>query len=192
MIDPNSSVRSFRVVTIGEASVGKTSIISQLIERTFNPNISSTVGANFQQYHKRIGNDNIDLQVWDTAGQERFRALSPIYYRGAHAGVVVFSMESRDSLDSLPEQISLFLEISKDSLIFVAGNKVDLLDTRTFSKGDAEDFVREHGWQLFFTSAKTGDGVVELFDEICKQLLELKIETKHKFQPKIETESSCC
>jgi small GTP-binding protein len=192
MISPDSSVRSFRVVTIGDASVGKTSIISQLIEHTFNPNISSTVGANFQQYHKRIGQESIDLQVWDTAGQERFRALSPIYYRNAHAGVAVFSMESRDSLDSLPEQISLFLEVAKDALVFVAGNKVDMIDGQTFSKSDAEAFAREHGWQLFFTSARTGEGVVELFDAICQQVSEMKIEVRHGFQPRQEAETGCC
>jgi small GTP-binding protein len=192
MLYPDSAVRSFRVVMIGDASVGKTSIISRLIEHTFNPSISSTVGANFQQYHKRLGDETLDLQVWDTAGQERFRALSPIYYRGAHAGVAVFSMDRRDSLESLPEQISLFLEVAKDALVFVAGNKVDLVGKEGFSKSDALAFAEQHGWKVVFTSAKDGDGVVELFDKMCEQLRNVKVEGKSKIEPMADGGAGCC
>jgi small GTP-binding protein len=189
---PDDLVRSFRVVLIGEASVGKTSIISQLIDHTFNPSISSTVGANFQQYRRRLGDESIDLQVWDTAGQERFRALSPIYYRGAHAAVAVFSMENPDSLETLPEQISLFLEVAPNSLVFVVGNKVDLVETQAISKTDAGAFATAHDWELFYTSAKSGEGIDELFDEICHQVSRLKTDNKNQFAPTLQKGKGCC
>jgi Ras-related protein Rab-1A/Rab family protein len=180
----------YRVVMIGETSVGKTSIISQLIERTFNPNISSTVGANFQQYCKTIGDRTITLQLWDTAGQERFRALSPIYYRGAHAAIAVFSFDNHDSLESLPEQISLFLEVAKDAQIFVVGNKVDI-DMPAFSESEAEAFATEKKWKMFLTSAKTGEGIENFFDVVCQEMAKVKIEKKPQFIPG-KQENQCC
>jgi small GTP-binding protein len=141
----------------------------------------------------QIGPEMITLQVWDTAGQERFRALSPIYYRGAHAAVAVFAVTDRDSLESLPEQISLFSEVAKDALVFVAGNKMDCQDKQVISKSDAEEFARERGWQLFFTSAKTGDGLGELFTEVCTQLSKVKLDLKATSRPvRRESDESCC
>jgi small GTP-binding protein len=193
MQSSRDSAGVYRVVTIGEASVGKTSIISRLVSGTFSPNISSTVGANFQEYRKMVGDRMITLHVWDTAGQERFRALSPIYYRGAHAAVAVFAMDNRDSLEALPEQIDLFLEIAKDAVVFVAGNKADLDDQRTFSESEAEALANERGWRLFFTSAKESKGIRELFDAICAEMSKLKIEKKPAFDPgHYQEESPCC
>jgi small GTP-binding protein len=182
---------AYRVVLIGDASVGKTSIISRLIDNTFNAHISSTVGANFQQFSQPVGDRIITLQVWDTAGQERFRALSPIYYRGAHAGVAVFSMDNHDSLESLPEQISVFLEVAKNARVFIVGNKIDLNDQNQFSKSEAEGMAAEQEWPIFFTSAQTGVGVVELFSAICKELSTVVIEGRPRFEPP-PPERECC
>jgi small GTP-binding protein len=186
----NIRSEEYRVVTIGETTVGKTSIISQLTDHTFNAKMACTVGANFQPYSQKVGDRTITLQIWDTAGQERFRALSPIYYRGAHAAVAVFSFDNRDSLESLQEQISLFLEVAKDALIFVVGNKVDI-DAPTFSKSDAETFATEKKWQLFFTSAKTGEGIENLFDVICQEVAKIKVERKLQFDAGIQEEKCC-
>jgi small GTP-binding protein len=180
----------YRVVMIGETSVGKTSIISQLIEHTFNAKISSTVGANFQQFCKKVGDRTITLQLWDTAGQERFRALSPIYYRGAHAAISVFSFDNHDSLELLSEQINLFLEVAKDAQIFIVGNKVDI-DMPAFSKSEAEAFSTEKKWKLFLTSAKTGEGIENLFDVVCQEMAKIKIEKKAQFVPGNQ-ENDCC
>lgn len=110
-----------RVVTIGETSVGKTSIITQLVKKSFNPNEKSTVGAMFVVYNQKLDtstlkdelnnvNNNggevvVEMQIWDTAGQERFRSLGPIYYRGAEAAVVVFDFTSLNSFERLQSWI---------------------------------------------------------------------------------------
>jgi small GTP-binding protein len=162
----------FRVVMIGEASVGKTSLISQLTDSRFDTNVSSTISANFRTYCQEIDNQVIELQIWDTAGQERYRALSPLYYRRANAAIAVFSFDNPGSIDTLPEVINLFFEVSASAAVFVAGNKSDLLEHNMaeIPCGTAKDFVREHGWPLFLTSAKTGEGVCELFNAVCAQL----------------------
>jgi small GTP-binding protein len=188
---PNNA--PYVVVMLGDTSVGKTSIISRLIDDRFNPMSSGTVGANFQQYQKLVGDRQFTLNIWDTAGQERFRALAPIYYRGAKAGIAVFSMDSRDSIESIPEQISVFLDHAKDALVFVAGNKVDIHDGPTFPKEDAMEFANQHNWRLFFTSAKTGDGVGELFAAVVDEMAKVKNEAKPRNTLDIDAEdNSCC
>ena len=84
------AAREVKAVVIGEASTGKTSISSRFCLGSAPTNPASTVGASFLQ--KRIDMEQggeVVMQIWDTAGQERFRALAPMYYRGAKAAVVV-------------------------------------------------------------------------------------------------------
>jgi small GTP-binding protein len=193
MLCGEALTRGFRVVTIGDAAVGKTSIISRLTGEGFNPNVSSTIGANFQQYESQVNNGTVILQVWDTAGHERFRALSPIYYRGAHAAVAVFAMNNRGSLESLPEQISLFLDVAQGALIYVAANKIDLEDEQLFSKKEAKEFTEKRGWNLFFTSAYSGEGIAELFKVVCEEVSKHQSESKTvPFPAQPEKSNECC
>jgi small GTP-binding protein len=168
----NAPQHFFRIVTIGEASVGKTSLIIQLTESKIDVAVRPTVSANFRTYTQEVDSHLIELQIWDTAGQERFRALSPIYYRGAEAGVAVFAMDNTASLDVLPVIIKVFLEVSKNAFVVIVGNKTDLDEQQQgISRAVAEEFAHERGWPIFFTSAKNGDGVKEVFRWIAEYLI---------------------
>jgi small GTP-binding protein len=172
MITQSQHKIPFRVVMIGEASVGKTSLISQLTDSRFDLNVASTISANFRTYCQEIDNQVVELQILDTAGQERYRALSPLYYRKAAAGIAVFSFDNPGSMETLPEVVNLFLEVAASAVVFVAGNKSDILEHKTseIPCTTAKDFAREHGWPLYLTSAKTGEGVCELFNAVCDRL----------------------
>jgi small GTP-binding protein len=161
---------------IGHASVGKTSLISRLTDETFHANVFPTISANFRIYSQEVDNHIIELQIWDTAGQERYRALSPIYYRNAHAAVAVFGLDSAATMNELPEVVNVFWGVAATALVFVAANKADLEEMREISQTVASDFVKKHKWPLFFTSAKTGAGVRELFDDVCRQLARTQID----------------
>jgi small GTP-binding protein len=162
----------FRIVTIGEASVGKTSLIIQLTESKLDPSIRQTVSANFRTYTQEIDSHLVELQIWDTAGQERFRALSPIYYRNAEAGLAVFAMDNPASLDVLPEIVKVFLEFSKGATVVIVGNKTDITEEQQgISRAVAVEFAQERGWPIFFTSAKTGSGVNAVFRWIAEHLM---------------------
>jgi small GTP-binding protein len=160
-----------RVVTVGDAFVGKTSLVSQLISRTFRDSEPMTIGVNFREFSHRVEQTHIELQIWDTAGQEQYRALTPLYYRNAQAAIAVFAMDSAASFQSLSEQINVFLSIEPGGIVYVAANKADKgADERQVARAEAEAFARERGFPLFFTSAKTGDGVAELFHGLCEAL----------------------
>jgi small GTP-binding protein len=185
----------FRIVTIGEASVGKTSLITQLIESHFDPMVQPTISANFRTYRQQIDSEVIELEIWDTAGQERFRALSPIYYRGADAAIAVFSMANTASMEALIEIINIFFEVAPNALVVLVGNKCDIVESgQAVSRERATDFGSEHRWQVFFTSARTGVGVRELFKELSVQLATSKFDRQRVLGFRAEDNGSqgCC
>ena len=125
----NENNSAFRVVVIGNDSVGKTSILTRLIQNKFSPYEPGTIGANYQVYHEIVEGESVDMQIWDTAGQERFKSLTPVYCRNAAAGVVVFSLTNRVSFNELNHQVEEFIDIASDNaIVFVAANKSDMVD----------------------------------------------------------------
>ena len=175
-----------RVVTIGETSVGKTSIITQLVKKSFNPNEKSTIGAMFVVYNQKLdasvlkidpnniginGDVVVEMQIWDTAGQERFRSLGPIYYRGAEAAVVVFDFTSQNSFERLQSWITAFQDVAgTETIIFIVGNKIDLKDKIQVSAETAQNWAEERGFKFFSTSALTGEGVEEVFRQLSNDI----------------------
>ena len=92
-----------KVVFIGEAGVGKTSIIQRFIKNTFSSSTSSTTGAIFiekEMYFEDI-NQKIKFELWDTAGQEKYRALAKIFYNNASVCIMVYDITSKKSFDEL-------------------------------------------------------------------------------------------
>jgi small GTP-binding protein len=185
-----------RVVTIGDTLVGKTSIVSQLIEHTFREDEQSTVGTNFREFTLRIEGTQVELQIWDTAGQEKFRSLTPIYFRNTQAAVAVFAMDSQDSFKNLKEQIESFLAIAPDAIVYIAGNKTDV-DRQAIDRNEAFAFAQAKGFPIHFTSAKTGDGIERMFADLCRDLFNKRERLISRSQmplPRAEqtNRSKCC
>jgi small GTP-binding protein len=156
---------------IGDASVGKTSLLNRLIEHRFNELEMSTIGANYQVYTDEVDGVTMGLQIWDTAGQEKFRALGPIYFRKARGAVIVFDVTNEKSFEALEEWISMFLDVAgTDTKLVLIGNKCDVKEGR-IAIDEAKDWAEKRGLQLFQTSARTGDGVAEPFRYLAKELI---------------------
>ncbi|OHT03529.1 small GTP-binding protein [Tritrichomonas foetus] len=192
MIAP-SSVFHGRVVLIGNTAVGKTSILNQVMDHTFNDIEPTTIGANYQLYTCDIDDIHVEIQIWDTAGQERFRSLGPIYFRNSIGAICVYDATNKESFNSLPDWISSFTSIAgTDTLIAIVGNKCDLSEEIQVTKEDADYFAQESGYLSFQTSAKTGDGIDNLFKTIAQELIATK--TTNFEQPKLQQggSSGCC
>ena len=167
----NKNNAPIRVVTVGDASVGKTSLTSRLVEKTFNAFEPSTVGANYQTYSTEVNGDTVELQIWDTAGQEKYKSLAPIYFRNAAAAVVVFSLISRNSYDQINDWITSFVEVAgPNALIYIAANKSDLNDEIEISSSMAKQWALDLGYKYYETSAKTGFNVNELFNDLAADI----------------------
>jgi small GTP-binding protein len=168
-------VRAEKIVLIGAASSGKTSLVNRFAHDRFQPNSEATIGAAFISKTVTVGNSDIKLEIWDTGGTEKYKSLAPMYYRDARAAVIVFDVTNEQSFTEAAEWLSEFRERGQPSAIVVAAaNKIDLEAQRRVSTNVANDFAFQS--QLDFikeTSALSGQGVKELFNDLAKQLLGL-------------------
>jgi small GTP-binding protein len=163
---------TFRAVTIGDSSVGKTSIINRFVHDHFNENEANTVGALYESYRFSSRDREFEIQVWDTAGQEQYRSLTPVYFRSASCAVLAFDLTSRPSFQSLGNWLTCFRAASTDTaLIFLVGNKSDLISQRKIEQQEAQDWASENGCVYMETSAFDGSGVKELFDAVAIALV---------------------
>jgi len=152
---------TWKVILIGDSSVGKSSITRRLIHDDFIENIESTVGAAYAIYNT----PTIKIGLWDCAGNERYRCIMPLYYRNANAGIVVFDKSNRATFNSVKYWIDS-LEHYAVKNIFVVGNKNDLKSQ--VSDEEIKKHVKEYHYVN--TSAKTGENINSLFETIASQI----------------------
>ena len=89
---------TFKIVFLGDTSVGKTCIVNQYVSKSFSEFQESTIGAAFISTDIYLEDRTVKLDIWDTAGQERYKSLAPMYYRNASAGFVIFDITNDISL----------------------------------------------------------------------------------------------
>ena len=170
-----SGADSVKVVLLGEAGVGKTSIIHQFTYHTFDPDCISSISAQFVS--KTIdyqGYGGIKFDIWDTAGQERYRSMAKIFYKDAKVIVFVYDITSQPTFDGLKnywyQQIKNYGE--KDAILAVVANKNDLYGDQTVSDEDGQKFADEIGAIFQSTSALSDSGIGKLFDHIGKKFID--------------------
>jgi small GTP-binding protein len=168
----DSGPNSFKIVVVGASGVGKTAIVSQLVNKSFKEVAVPTIGVEFKSYSLVADNKNIKLQIWDTAGQERFRSVSKAYFRNAVGGVLVFDLTQKPSFDQLNIWINdLNTLCAPNAVIILVGNKSDLADDRAVTESEVQETTKRYGLDYLETSAKTGDNVAETFARLGQAVL---------------------
>lgn len=178
-----STQTSVKLVLLGEAAVGKSSLVLRFVSNDFQENKEPTIGAAFLTQRCTIGDRTIKFEIWDTAGQERFANLAHLYYRNAQAALVVYDVtkpasfiKARHWMKELKEQST------KNIVVALIGNKYDLIldeetgeeieDSRKVSIEEGKTLAEDEGAVFFETSAKTAYNVNEVFMYIAEKILE--------------------
>ncbi|KAG7194378.1 Vacuolar protein sorting-associated protein 21 [Scheffersomyces spartinae] len=173
-------VTSVKLVLLGEAAVGKSSLVLRFVSNEFQENKEPTIGAAFLTQKLTIGDRAIKYEIWDTAGQERFASLAPMYYRNAQAALVVYDVTKPASFVKARQWVKELREqASKDITIALVGNKYDLVEddneedlVRKVNVEEGQNLADEEGLLFFETSAKTGYNVKDVFVAIGNKIPE--------------------
>jgi len=195
---PSSSVK---LVLLGEAAVGKSSLVLRFVNNDFQENKEPTIGAAFLTQKCNLPTRTIKFEIWDTAGQERFASLAPMYYRNAQSALVVYDLTKPTSLVKAKHWVAeLQRQASPGIVIALVGNKLDLTneapesnnlsndeedntadgedadgDARKISTAEAKSYAEEEGLLFFETSAKLGTNVTEVFTAIANAIPETSL-----------------
>ena len=161
-----------KIVLVGSHHTGKTSIVNKYVLNKFTQHTISTTQPAFCQKQITYRDHQLSLEIWDTAGQERYHALSPLFYRDADAGIVVFDLTDQESYDKAQKWIDELKKARGDNIhIAIAGNKVDLIDKRVISNSDGQKLAQTINAPYFETSAKTAENIEALFNSISDHIV---------------------
>lgn len=218
-LSSNDSNNTYKVITLGEAGAGKTSLLLRYTRNVFDPNLSTTIGANFfnvpVEYNQQLG---IGLELWDTAGQERYRSVLPLYSHNSSAILLVFDVSGDDPISTISYWHDYIINNIKpvnsddnpnstsnnksDDLIpvYLVGNKFDLIEDKcdiSELQQQLEDVAKKYQMKLFFTSAKTGQNINNLFKTLINDVVrlenrELKVENQMTLSASKPETTKCC
>jgi len=164
---------------VGDFSVGKTSLIRRFVEGKFSDRYLSTVGVKISrkvvEVHPEGATESKSLQllIWDLEGHTKFKSIAPSYLQGAKGSLVVADVTRGETLDRISEHVKLFLSVNPQGWIIVALNKSDLVDPDKLLhlKKTVESQQYDRVTSIYLTSAKTGDNVNEMFQEMAARVL---------------------
>ncbi len=182
-----SKYRSMTIITkkiclLGDFNVGKTSLVRRFVEGKFSDRYLSTVGVKVSRKSVNIKIElnlhQVNLLVWDLEGNTKFKSITPTYLKGASGSIIVADLTRSDTLKNLNQHIELFLEVNPAAVIIIAMNKVDLLPeeklNRLIENYSFDNFQQVIG--VYQTSAKIGNNVAEMFDELAMAVTHSAIE----------------
>lgn len=169
-----SPLYTFKYIIIGDPSVGKSCLLNRFLNNSFSNEYEVTVGVEFGAKTIITSDQTIvKLQIWDTAGQESFKAVTKAYYRGAAVALVVFDITVRETFNSVGAWVDdCIANGNPDMTLVLVGNKIDCSNHRKVSSAEAEAYARDKRMMYFETSAKTGEGVENVFIKSAEFVLQ--------------------
>ena len=198
----SDSSKTFKILTIGESGVGKTCILRRFVENKFLKNHLATIGIDFKTKTLNINNQEIKLKIWDTAGQERFRNITTQYYKGADGIVLIYDVTDDASYEKIRDWMEQILSTTKreDIGLVLLGNKCDM-EPRAVTEEQGNKMAEELKVSYFETSALTGQGINEAFNELTRDIMKRKgvgdggnenLELKNNISKKKKDGNGCC
>ena len=171
----SSKGTNIKVVLLGDGGVGKTSIVNSYFKKPFTGSYKMTLGTEFRI--KRVGNNVI--QIWDLAGQPIFSSVRSTYYVGALGAILVYDVSKEKSYETIPNWLEEFDYHKNEKVpIVLVANKTDLRGTTScLSESDGlalkDKIESSKKFDVIYceSSAKTGDNIDAIFDQIIKEIV---------------------
>ena len=164
---------TFKIMMLGDASVGKTSLTMRYISGFFMEDLKLTIGVDFYSKTTGFRDKKVKLQIWDFGGEERFRFLLSQYSKGANGAFFLYDITNQTSLDHLPDWTQVIREHAGDIPIMLIGSKVDLNEFRAVTREEGILTARKYNLASFVElSSKTGENVEKAFDVMTEILFE--------------------
>ena len=162
----------FKIITLGESGVGKTSILRRFLYKLFDSNSLSTIGLSFAFKDIILKNkEKVQLKLIDTGGQEKYRALAKSYFKNAEGVFFVYSIDNELSFENIKDWINLFNEnrnVKEGIPQFLVETKNDL--ERVVDEEKSKLFAKENNLQWISTSSKDNINIEKLFEDIAESM----------------------
>ncbi|XP_063303862.1 EF-hand calcium-binding domain-containing protein 4B [Pelobates fuscus] len=187
--------RLFKIVMVGNSSVGKTSFLRRFCEGSFFPGTSATVGVDYSVKTVTVDNSQIALQLWDTAGQERYRSITKQFFRKADGVIIMYDITSKDTFTSVRQWLSSVEEAAGENIpILMLGNKIDIEKEREVPLGLGEHLAKDYNFMFNECSAYTGHNVTESILNLARILKEQEDKVKENTVRLLESpkKKKCC
>ncbi|XP_053175930.1 EF-hand calcium-binding domain-containing protein 4B [Scomber japonicus] len=196
-IGPSPPDRLFKIVLVGNSSVGKTSLLQRFCDDCFRPGTSATVGIDYSVKTITVDNSQVALQMWDTAGQERYRSITKQFFRKADGVVVMYDITAEQSFTAVRQWLTSVKEgAGEDITIMLLGNKTDKDIERQVEKGVGERLAKDCQMTFYECSACSGHNVMESMVHLARILKEQEDREKEKTVQLVNSPSekkrSCC
>uniref|UniRef100_A0A8C3G607 Calcium release activated channel regulator 2A n=1 Tax=Cyclopterus lumpus TaxID=8103 RepID=A0A8C3G607_CYCLU len=194
---PTPPDRLFKIVLVGNSSVGKTSLLRRFCDGCFHPGTSATVGIDYSVKTIAVDNSQVALQLWDTAGQERYRSITKQFFRKADGVVVMYDITTVQSFTAVRQWLTSVKEgAGEDIPTLLLGNKTDKEIERQVQKGVGERLAKDCQMTFYECSACSGHNVMESMIHLARILKEQEDREKEKTVQLVggpsEKKRSCC
>ncbi|EGT56361.1 CBN-RAB-3 protein [Caenorhabditis brenneri] len=171
----------FKLLIIGNSSVGKTSFLFRYCDDSFTSAFVSTVGIDFKVKTVFRGDKRVKLQIWDTAGQERYRTITTAYYRGAMGFILMYDITNEESFNSVQDWCTQIKTYSwENAQVVLVGNKCDMDAERVVSMERGRQLADQLGLEFFETSAKENINVKAVFEKLVEIICDKMAESLDK------------
>ncbi len=160
-----------KICMLGSFAVGKTSLVRRFVENMFSDKYITTIGVKIDKKIIDLKSQSLTLVIWDIAGENGFHQIHGTYLRGMSGYILVADKTRTSTLDTVINIQKTVGQVFRDVPSVLIMNKMDLTGQWDVQES-AIDRLSQEGWDVFRTSAKTGQNVEEAFNRLASQMLE--------------------
>jgi len=160
-----------KIVLIGDARVGKTSLVRRFVTNLFDPSYQITLGTTIMKKEVDYLDNIVTLAIWDIGGQDVFKQIRSKYFFGSKGALAVCDASNKETFDNLPSWVESFQKVVGDKPIIFLANKCDLKDLAV-TEQELKDLVAQYkNCEFLFTSALDGTNTEKAFSNIVRLMV---------------------